>query len=288
VSDASTDHEAMEMPWLPPGRTMVLPGRGEVFYRHHQHPDPAAPTLLLLHGWTASADLQFFTVYETLASDYSFVAIDHRGHGRGLRSPVKFELHDAADDAALLLEALGITRVVTVGYSMGGPISLLFARRHPALVRGVVVEATALEWRGRWYERAQWKSLHAMGFLIRSRMFPRWIRSAIRRLLGDDHPLQRYVPWIASEVHRNDAGAVVHAGHSLSRYDARPWAGHLGVPAASLITTRDRLVWPRKQRALADALGAHVIEIADDHLCSWTSNEEFAKATLTLVQHVLA
>jgi 3-oxoadipate enol-lactonase len=151
-----------------------------------------------------------------------------------------------------------------------------------------VVEATALEWRGRWYERAQWRTLHLMGFLIRSRVFPRWIRFGIRRLLGEGHPLQRYVPWLASEVHRNDAAAIVQAGQALSRYDAREWAGHLGVPAASLITTKDRLVWPRKQRALADALGAYVVEIADDHLCSWTSNEDFAKATLTLVQHVLA
>jgi pimeloyl-ACP methyl ester carboxylesterase len=292
MSDARTHAEthvgAMDMPWLPPGRTMVLPGRGEVFYRHHQHEDAAAPTLLLLHGWTASADLQFFTAYETLAKDYSFIAVDHRGHGRGLRSPATFELHDAADDAALLLEALGIGSVVTVGYSMGGPISLLFARRHPSLVRGLVVEATALEWRGRWYERAQWRTLHVMGFLIRSRVFPRWIRFGIRRLLGEGHPLQRFVPWLASEVHRNDAAAIVQAGQALSRYDAREWAGHLGVPAASLITTKDRLVWPRKQRALADALGAYVVEIADDHLCSWTSNEDFAKATLTLVQHVLA
>ena len=279
--------EAMVLPWLPPGHTMVLPGRGEVFYRHHRHPDPTAPTLLLLHGWTASADLQFFTAYEALAADYSFVAIDHRGHGRGLRSPVKFELHDAADDAALLLEGLGIDKVVTVGYSMGGPISLLFARRHPSKVRAMVVEATALEWRDRWYERAQWKSLHLMDFLMRSRVFPRWIRFGIRRLLGEGHPLQQYVPWLASEVHRNDASAIVQAGHSLSRYDARSWAGSLGVPAGALITTRDRLVWPRKQRALAAALDAHVIEIADDHLCSWTSNEEFAKVTLQLVQHVL-
>ena len=72
----------MVLPWLPPGRTMVLPGRGEMFYRHHQHPDPTAPTLLLLHGWTASADLQFFTAYEALAAEHSFIAIDHRGHGK--------------------------------------------------------------------------------------------------------------------------------------------------------------------------------------------------------------
>jgi 3-oxoadipate enol-lactonase len=276
----------MQLPWLPPGHTMVLEDRGEVFYRHHVHPDPSAPTLLLLHGWTASADLQFFTAYETLAEHYSFVAIDHRGHGRGMRATEKFELHDAADDAALLLQGLGIPKVVTVGYSMGGPISLLFARRHPQMVSGMVVQATALEWRGKWYERMEWKTVHILGFLLRSRVYPRWIRIGIRRLLGPNHPMLQYVPWVAAEVHRTDAAAIVQAGQSLSRYDATSWAGQIGVPAASLITTRDRLVWPRKQRALANALNARVVEIADDHLCSWTSPDEFAKATLQLVQYV--
>ncbi len=277
----------MELPWLPPGRTMVLPGRGEMFYRHHQHEDPAAPTLLLLHGWTASADLQFFTAYETLAADYSFVAVDHRGHGRGLRGPADFELHDAADDAALLLEQLGITEVVTVGYSMGGPISLLFARRHPQLVRGMVVQATALEWRAKWWERAQWKGVGVLGALLRSRVYQRWIRHGIRRLLGPGHPMEPFVPWVASEVHRNDVGSIVQAGRSLGRYDASAWARYLGKPAGSLITTRDHLVWPRKQYALAAALQAHVVEIAADHLASWTSPDDFAKSTLLLVQHVV-
>ena len=243
----------MVLPWLPEGRTMVLPGRGEVFYRHHRHADPAAPTLLLLHGWTASADLQFFTAYETLAEHYSFIGIDHRGHGRGLRSPEHFDLADAADDAALLVRGLGLQQVVTVGYSMGGPISLLLAQRHPELVSGMVVQATALEWRATRRERWQWKTVHVLGTLLRSRVYPRWIRYGIRRMLGAGHPMQPYVPWVASELHRNDAGAIVHAGQSLSRYDARPWAAQLGKPAAALVTTRDRLVKPRKQRALADA-----------------------------------
>jgi pimeloyl-ACP methyl ester carboxylesterase len=278
---------AFVMPWLPPGHTMVLPGRGEVFYRHHAHADPQAPTLLLLHGWTASADLQFFTAYEALAEHFSFVAIDHRGHGRGLRSPVAFELEDAADDAALLLEQLGIGPVVTVGYSMGGPISLMLAQRHPQLVSAMVVQATALEWRSTFAERLRWKTVHVLGPMLRSGVFPRWMRWGIRRLLGPNHPLQQYVPWLAAELHRNDTFNVVQAGQSLSRYDARHFASSLGKPAASLITTRDRLVKPRKQRALADALNAFVVEVPDDHLVSWTSSDAFAKVTVQLVAHLV-
>lgn len=266
---------------------MVLPGRGEVFYRHHVHPDPAAPTVLLLHGWTASADLQFFTAYEALAEHCSFVAIDHRGHGRGLRNLAHFELTDAADDATLLLQGLGLEGVVTVGYSMGGPISLLLAHRHPGLVRGLVVQATTLEWRARWWERLQWKTVHTLGPMMR-RPGPSAadalrgastrcsagapdapVRAVVRRRAAAQRRVQhRPGRPIAQPLRR----PPVHAG-------ARPPRGH-GLDHHH----NHRLVKPRKQRALAQALGAHVHEVADDHLVSLTSPDDFTKATVDLVR----
>ncbi len=276
------------MPWLPEGRTLVVPGRGELFYRFHRHLDPAAPTVLLLHGWTATADLQFFTAYQALATRCSFVTLDHRGHGRGLRPDARFELEDVADDAAALVEALGVGPVITVGYSMGGPVSMLLARAHPHLVRGIVVQATALEWCSSRLERVRWKTVHLIGPLLRSFAYPRFLRKGLRRLLGPRSALQVYVPWLTGELRRNDAFSIVQAGQALSRYDARPWAGDLHKPAASLITTRDRLVPPRKQRALAQALGAEVREVVADHLCAWERPDEFAAATLELVELVAA
>ena len=71
------------------------------------------------------------------------------------------------------------------------------------------------------------------------------------KLIGAGHDVEPYVPWLLSEMSRNDPFAMVDAGRALARYDARPWASSLGVPAASLITTEDRLVRPAKQRALA-------------------------------------
>ena len=93
--------------------------------------------------------------------------------------------------------------------------------------------------------------------------------------------------WAAAEFRRNDVANVLEAGRALARYDARPWAGSLGVPAGLLLTTRDRLVPPAKQRALAEALRAEVVELRDDHLCTITSPTEYAAATVQLVQHVL-
>ncbi|MCE9621125.1 MAG: alpha/beta hydrolase [Actinomycetia bacterium] len=276
----------MITPWLPPGHTHCLVGRGEVFYRHHRHADASAPTVLLLHGWTASADLQFFSAYEALAEHYSFIAIDHRGHGRGMRTGDKFDIADAAEDAALLVQHLAVGPVITVGYSMGGPISMLLARSHPELVRGLVVQATALEWKSAWFERARWKTVHLLGPYLRSHVYPRSMRWGIKRLLGHNHPTAQYIPWLASELRRNDSFNMVQAGQSLSHYDAREWAASLGKPAASVVMTRDRLVRPRKQRALADALNAFVIELPDDHLAAWTSPDAFAKAAVESVRSV--
>ena len=52
-------------PCLPPGRVVNLAGRGEVFVRDSGDA-PANPAVLLLHGWTASADLNFFPGFQTV------------------------------------------------------------------------------------------------------------------------------------------------------------------------------------------------------------------------------
>jgi hypothetical protein len=89
-------------------------------------------------------------------------------------------------------------------------------------------------------------------------------------------------------MRRNDPISIVQAGQALSRYDARPWVAELHVPAASLITTQDRLVRPRKQRVLAEALRAEVRELAGDHLSAWEHLVEFAAVTVELVELVAA
>ena len=238
----------LRLPWLPEGRTVLLPGRGETFARVHQHPDRSRPTVLMLHGWTASADLQFFTAYRQLCEHYSLVAIDHRGHGRGLRTAAAFQLEDAADDAAALVRELGIDQVVTIGYSMGGPISMHLARRHPDLVSALVVQATALEWRATRSERLRWKTIRLIGPVLRSWAYPRWLRYGIVRLLGAGHELSEFVPWLEAEVRRSDTLAIVQAGRG-AQPARRPTLGSLAGQAGRLADHDERPVGAAAQAA---------------------------------------
>ncbi|WP_040492942.1 alpha/beta fold hydrolase [Ilumatobacter nonamiensis] len=288
MPDPSTARTDAPPPWLPAGEVVHVPGRGEFFVRRHVHPDSAAPTVLLLHGWTASADLQFIAAYRALDEHYSFIAIDHRGHGRGFRSTAEFDLADVADDAAAVTRHLGVKSVIAVGYSMGGPIALHLTRRHPQLVGGIVVQATALEWSATLRERLTWRLLPFLGVALRSWTQPRLLRRAVDNLIADGSPYAAYREWMTAEMMRNEPRVMVQAGKALSRYDAREWASSLGVPAAMLLSTEDRLVRPRKQRELARALNAHVIEVPMDHLGALDLPDQFASATVELVSSVVA
>jgi 3-oxoadipate enol-lactonase len=216
---------------------------------------------MLLHGWMASADLNWWASYAPLAdAGYRVLAIDHPGHGRGLRSLVPFRLADCAADAAAALELVGAAPA-TVGYSMGGAIAQLMARDHPEVVSGLVLSGSAHDWS----EPREHRFWHFMGLLwLVLALAPNWLwRNALRRS-GLRDP--RMASWLVSELLRASARDLAEGGRELGRFDSRPWLGSLRVPAAVVVMTRDTVVAPRKQRSLAATLGAQVIEVPLDHL----------------------
>jgi diacylglycerol O-acyltransferase len=108
-------------------------------------------------------------------------------------------------------------------------------------------------------------------------------RSVLRR----DHEIAKYVPWLVGEIRRNDGWIVSRGGKALSKYDARPWVGELGKPAAYLLTTKDQLVPVAKQRELASALDAHVVEIEGDHFVTLSQPAQYATATREALHQVV-
>lgn len=258
-----------------------------MFVRTHLTGRADGPVIVLLHGWTASADVQFVTAYEELAARYDFIAVDHRGHGRGIRSDVPFSLEDVADDAAGVIQALDLGPVVAVGYSMGGPVAMLLRHRHPDLVQGLVLGATALEWKATRLDRARWHGLPFTESFLRSRLGARILRWSLARTARKVPEVAPIIPWLAGEMRRSDVRTLTEAGHALSQYDARPWASGVGVPTTVMVTTKDRLVDPAKQRALAVATGAEVVDVDADHLFSIVEPAKFSRGIRTAVDRTV-
>ena len=244
---------------MPPARTLSVPGHGELFFRDS---GGDGPVVMLLHGWTASADLNWWGAYDDLiGAGYRVLAIDHRGHGRGLRAKAPFRLTDCAADAAALLRALDLAPAIVVGYSMGGTIAQLMARDHRDAVDGIVLSGTAQHFSDR--ETAKlWKWMSFVQLSLS--LAPRGSWSALFRR-AHLRPTAA-TAWFQSELTRSSARDLAEAGRELGRFDSRPWLASIEVPAAAVITARDSAVSPQKQRELAAAARATVFEVPLDHL----------------------
>ena len=125
-----------------------------------------------------------------------------------------------------------------------------------------------------------------LGPVIRRVSTPRVIRLGLRKAIPRGHELSRFIPWIVGEVRRNDQWMVSEAGRAISRFDARGFAPNVDVPTAFVLTTHDRLVPPHKQKAVAEAIRADVIELHGDHFATMLMPREFSSATRRAVESV--
>jgi pimeloyl-ACP methyl ester carboxylesterase len=95
--------------------------------------------LCFLHGGSAHAHW-FDRVAPALAERFPAVSLDQRGHGESQwSSPPSYATEDFVSDLLGVIGALGWTRTVLVGHSMGGHVSMAFSAWHPELVEGLVI-----------------------------------------------------------------------------------------------------------------------------------------------------
>jgi 3-oxoadipate enol-lactonase len=243
-----------------------------------------APTVLLLHGLGATARLNWGPSFRPLSAHFRVLAIDHRGHGGGLRTR-RFRLEQCADDAARAARVRGTPRFIAVGYSMGGPIASLCWRRHPEQVMGLVLCATARHFMPRSLARAARIGLPAAALLARLAPSAAHRRLLERMLARIEHPQLR------ERVHREFAGhdpaAVIQATHALSGFSSHDWIGQVDVPTAVVVTTRDELVPPERQRKLAASIpGAEVFEVDGDHAACVAGADRFVPVLVAACQSV--
>lgn len=92
--------------------------------------------VLLIHGFASSKGVNWVGpgwVKTLTDAGYRAIALDNRGHGASSKSyePEDYRPAKMADDAAALLDHLGIPRAHVFGYSMGARVAAFLALRHP-------------------------------------------------------------------------------------------------------------------------------------------------------------
>jgi 3-oxoadipate enol-lactonase len=275
--DVSELHFAAEMP---AGRAVTLAGRGTTFVRVAEGP-PGAPTILLVHGLFASADLNWSLAIPELATAYRVVAPDLRGHGDGIRTR-HFDGEECADDLAAIVHELELGQVIVVGYSLGGLVAQLFARRHPSLVSGLVLCATA-------HNFAESGGGSMMRWLSRAALL---VPEAVRRALMMAVLAPRPAPgsqstWVMEQVAKHDTRSMLQAAAEAIAFDSSDWVGTLATPSAVVLTAGDQVVSAEVQRELCRVLtNPAVHELDGDHFVCVKQPDVFNDALVAACAHV--
>lgn len=102
------------------------------------------PPVVLLHGFTGSTET-WERFRPALERNYRVIAVDHLGHGLSSSpaDPQRYRLVHFGTDLTTVVDSLGISSIVILGYSMGGRAALRFVMDHAARVSGLVLESTS-------------------------------------------------------------------------------------------------------------------------------------------------
>lgn len=104
----------------------------------------AGPALLLLHGFTGSAET-WRPFLPELAARWRVIVPDLIGHGRTAApaDAARYRMDECVADLLALLDWLGVGEFAVLGYSMGGRVALHLALAVPKRVRALILESAS-------------------------------------------------------------------------------------------------------------------------------------------------
>ncbi len=203
-----------------------------------------------------------------LARRLEVIAFDHRGMGRSPGGPDPFSIADLADDAAGLLDHLGLPDAHVLGLSMGGMVAQELALRHPGRVRTLVLASTF----------AGGESALAT--------YPPAVQAFTRPLLRGGRPPAALTALVADQarrfgVARDDAAlrTILTQLAAVGGHDTLARLGEVTAPTLVLHGERDPAVPVANARILADAIpGARLVVLPGaGHVPFWQQPEHCAR-----------
>lgn len=220
----------------------------------HYDIEGEGPPLLLIAGLGADSSA-WATVKPLLTSHYTCITFDNRGVGRSEVPPGPYTIDQMGDDAAALIESLGVGPVAAVGWSLGGSVLQALLIRHPGLVsRAVLLSAFPS------YTELQQNWLDCLLVLRQADISP--LAPALfgmawgftPRMLVDHTALVAGAKLAQSVAPPARFEGFAAQAHGLRRYDSRPDLPKVQTPTLVLVGAEDTLTPVSQSVEMAELL----------------------------------
>ncbi|MGW2485688.1 alpha/beta fold hydrolase [Streptomyces sp. NPDC001606] len=233
------------------------------------------PGLLLAHGAGGGIDANYGPVMEALSAHHTVIGPDYPGTGRTERAEAPLTLDGLADALVATAVEEGQGTFAIAGYSLGSPVAIRAATRHPDRVTALVLTAGFAHPNPRFRLAATlWRDLLGAG--------DREQLAAFLSLIGLSAPALDAIGQDDLDTALKTTAATVPPGTPehldlLNHVDVRADLAALTVPTLVISTTLDQLVTPHHHRQLAEAIpGARYAELATGHLPFVEQPEQWA------------
>jgi N-formylmaleamate deformylase len=230
--------------------------------------------VIVIPGITSPAVTWGF-VGERFGNHFDTYVLDVRGRGLSEASPtLDYSLDAQAADATAFAKALGLSRYVLVGHSMGGRIAIRAARAKPAGLTRIVVIDPPVSGPGRreypsklpWYVDSMHEARAGMGAEAMRKYCPTWTEEQLRLR--------------AEWLHTCDERAVITSFEGFHSDDIHADLPHVAVPAMLMVAGRGDVIRPGDVEEIQGLLpGLQVSQVPDaGHMIPWDDEEGFYRA----------
>lgn len=238
----------------------------------------AGPALLLLHAFPLDRRM-WDEQAAALRGSHRVVRFDARGFGGSDESDGPLTMERIADDAAALLDHLGIGQAVACGLSMGGYAAFALVRRHAKHLRGLVLADTKAP--------ADTAEARATRSALAEKVLKEGAVAAaeanLPKLLGATTHRERpaAVARIRDLIVTQRPRAIANAlGGLASRADSTPTLREVRVPTLVLCGAEDAITPPSEAEAIHKGIAGSRLEIlpAAGHLSNVEAPDAFGRA----------
>jgi len=256
---------------------MILEHKGTPIFYSDQG---KGSVVVLLHGFLENLSM-WRDIEAELSKNHRVVAIDLLGHGQTGCLGYVHTMEQMAEAVHAVLKSLRLRRVVLIGHSMGGYVSLAFVEKYPSMVKGIcLMNSTAQE------DDQDRKQLRARANKMVQTNFENMVRMSVGNLFKPES-LELFfedVKWVKQEALKTPVQGYIAANEGMRIRPNRTAALHNIEHVFYIIGKYDPVIEVDAVIQEAQAVNANSIVLEGGHMSHVENKEDLLIALLNFVK----